>query len=352
MAGRRVTASSVAHQGPPQVVSMKKLTESSGLTFVPPTHIFTTDGSVSTTDGSVPESPSGIPVINFSSLTSSQRSVEVEKLAQACRDWGFFLVVNHGIEENIVDGMLDGVRQFFNLAEEEKQQFEGKHVLDPIRCGTSFNVSVEKCFFWRDYLKVFVHPHFHFPHIPSGFRVREVARVVLTGISESLGLEPNCLEEALDYDAAFQIFIANLYPPCPQPELALGMPPHSDHGCLTFLIQNGIQGLQVLHNGNWVTVSAPQNAFLVNTGDQLEIMSNGRYKSNVHRVVVNSKATRISIAVAHGPSLETVVQPAAELVDAENGNPAGYKPMQYKEYLQLQQSNQLDGKSCLDRIRV
>lgn len=74
------------------------------------------------------------------------------------------------MEESLIESVLDGVRGFFDLTEDEKQQFEGKHVLDPIRCGTSFNVSVEKCFFWRDYLKVFVHPEFHFPHIPSGFR--------------------------------------------------------------------------------------------------------------------------------------------------------------------------------------
>lgn len=102
-------------------------------------------------------------------------------------------------------------------------------------------------------------------------RVTSVAREVLEGISESLGLEPNCLEDTMDYDDGFQIFIANLYPPCPQPELALGMPAHSDHGCLTFLVQNGVNGLQVLPDGNWVTATAPLNAFLVNTGDQLEV---------------------------------------------------------------------------------
>nr|QGP73765.1 Flavonol synthase/flavanone 3-hydroxylase [Sedum alfredii] len=75
-----------------------------------------------------------------------------------------------------------------------------------------------------------------------------------------------------------------------------------------------------------------------NTGDQLEIMSNGRYKSNVHRVVVNNEATRVSIALAHGPSLETVVQPADELVDDANGDSVMYKAMKYKDYLQLQQS--------------
>lgn len=53
--------------------------------------------------------------------------------------------------------------------------------------------------------------------------------------------------------------------------------------------------------------------------------------------------------MANGPSMETIVSPASKLLEFEK--PA-YKPMKYKEYLRLQQGNQLDGKSCLDRIRV
>lgn len=98
-----------------------------------------------------------------------------------------------------------------------------------------------------------------------------MTRELLKGISESLGLEASDLEKFLNVESGLQIFIANLYPPCPQPELALGMPPHSDHGLLTLLIQNGINGLQVQHKGKWVNVNAMPNSFLVNTGDHLEV---------------------------------------------------------------------------------
>ncbi|KAB5516031.1 hypothetical protein DKX38_026679 [Salix brachista] len=135
-----------------------------------------------------------------------------------------------------------------------------------------------------------------------------------------------------------------------QPELAMGIPPHSDHGLLTLLIQNGIGGLQIQHKGKWVNVGTHPNSFLVNTGDHLEILSNGRYKSVLHRAMVNNKGTRMSIAMAHGPSLDSVVSPAPELlVSSEGDEPAAYIGMKYKDYLELQQSNKLDGKSCLDR---
>lgn len=79
-------------------------------------------------------------------------------------------MINHGVPESLMNSMIDTCKRFFNLTEEEKRQFEGKHVLDPIRYGTSFNTSVDKVFFWRDFLKVFVHPQFYSPTKPSEFR--------------------------------------------------------------------------------------------------------------------------------------------------------------------------------------
>ncbi|XP_059648008.1 2-oxoglutarate-dependent dioxygenase 19-like [Cornus florida] len=340
-----------------KIPCIKSLVESGGLMSIPPNYAYTTDPNV----GSEPED--SIPIIDFSLLTSSdpdQRSKIVQDLGKACEEWGFFMVINHGVGERLMKGMMDACNEFFNLTEEEKREFQGKHVLDPIRVGTSFNAMVDKVFFWRDYLKFFVHPHFHSLHKPLGFsehsleyskRTRKVAIELVKGISESLGLEESYIHKALDLDSGLQIFVANLYPPCPQPEHAMGIPPHSDHGVLTLLTQNEIGGLQVQHNGKWVNVDPLPNSFLVNTADHLEILSNGKYKSVLHRAVVNNKATRISLAMAHGPSLDAVVGPAMELVNSET-RPAAYIPMKYKDYMEMQQSNRLDAKSSLDRARV
>ena len=63
-----------------------------------------------------------------------------------------------------MNSMMEGTKGFFNLSDEEKREFQGK-VHDPIRYGSSFNTAVERVHCWRDFLKVFVHPEFHFPHI-------------------------------------------------------------------------------------------------------------------------------------------------------------------------------------------
>ncbi|XP_015068590.1 protein DMR6-LIKE OXYGENASE 2-like [Solanum pennellii] len=341
--------------------NVKELAESPDLRYIPNNYVYDSSNSSATND--IDDSDS-IPIVDFSLLTSHdshQRSTAIHHLTEACQDWGFFMVVNHGIPENLMKSVIDCTHEFFNLPEEEKHKFTGKHVLDPIRYGTSFNTSTENVFFWRDFLKVFVHPHFHSPTKPQPYRdimleysekLREVTRKLLGGISESLGLEESYLDKDLELESGLQIFVGNYYPPCPQPELTMGMPPHSDHGLLTLLIHNQVGGLQVQHQGKWINVNALPNSLLVNTGDHLEIFSNGKYKSNMHRAMVNNKVTRISVVVAHGPSLDTIVKPASPLMEKEKSPSANYIPMKYKDYLEMQQSSQINGKSCLEKVKI
>jgi isopenicillin N synthase-like dioxygenase len=344
--------------------SVKTLAESPNLKSIPPNYAFFTNSNDQLDPvSSSKDDEESIPVIDFSQLSScdhEQRSNAVHLLGKACQEWGFFMLVNHGVEERMMKAMIDACRGFFDLTEEEKREYEGKDVLDPIRCGTSVNTSVENVFFWRDFLKIAVHPKFHSPNKPPGFsevmeeytrEIRKLSLELLKGISESLGLEPCYAEKALNMESCFQRLTANLYPPCPEPDLAIGMPPHSDHGLLTVLIQNGIGGLQLYHNGKWVNANAIANALLINIGDHIEVMSNGKYKSVLHRAIVNSKNTRISIIIVNGPSPDAVVAPAPQLIDNKS-NPAAYIGMKFIDYLELHQSNRLDGKSALDRVRI
>lgn len=102
-------------------------------------------------------------------------------------------------------------------------------------------------------------------------RIREMTRELVRGISESLGLEECCLEKAADLESSSILFAANLYPSCPQPELARGLPSHSDQCLLTILLQNQIAGLQILHHHKWLNVNPIPNSLLVNVADQLEV---------------------------------------------------------------------------------
>lgn len=112
-----------------------------------------------------------LPVVDFSALTSSdpdQRSKSIHDLAAACGEWGFFILVNHGIPEELMSATFAATREFFALPDEEKKQYQAKTASDPIKCG-NFNVantSNQSFTLWRDYLKLYVHPHFHCPNKP------------------------------------------------------------------------------------------------------------------------------------------------------------------------------------------
>ncbi|KAM7481681.1 hypothetical protein LguiB_006264 [Lonicera macranthoides] len=174
---------------------------------------------------------------------------------------------------------------------------------------------------------------------------------LINRVMENLGVEETQMEKALNLDSGLQMFAVNQYPPCPNLEVAMGIPPYTDHGLLTLLMQNGVEGLQVEHNGKWVIVNEIPNSFIVNVGDQLEIFSNGKYKSVMHRAIVNDKIRRLSIAMPHGPSLDTMVGPYSNLVECTTHQLA-YIPMKYKEYMEQMVIQAMKGKPILEQVRI
>ncbi|KAJ4761068.1 2-oxoglutarate (2OG) and Fe(II)-dependent oxygenase superfamily protein [Rhynchospora pubera] len=303
-----------------------------------------------------------IPTIDFGILsngTPDQRSDMVQALAKACEDWGFFMVVNHGIPDQLRDEMLEAFKTLFDLSDDEKRPYVGGHVLDPIRIGTGFNskIDIGKC--WRHYAKIFVHPEFHSVPKPLNFRnisqeyskcTRAIGLELLKAIWEGLGIDESRVKAALKLDSAFQILVANLYPPYPNSGTTFGFLPHSDHGLVTLLYQNGVDGLQIKHKDRWMYVKPAPNSILVNTGDHLEILSNGKYKSVLHRAVLNSEVARMSVVTAIGPALDAIVEPIPDLVNGDS--PAVFRGMKYRDYLEQQQSNSLVEKGALNLVRL
>ncbi|KAK4438130.1 2-oxoglutarate-dependent dioxygenase 19 [Sesamum alatum] len=251
--------------------------------------------------------------------------------------------------------IIDASLEYFELPEEDKRQYEAKSPSDPIKFGSGNVVTLayQKINLWRDFVKSYVHPEFHCPDKPHKLRknLMNISRENYSRTSvKTLDWKKDCIDEGLKLDSCFQLYAPNYYPPCPQPDQAIGLPAHTDHGLLTFLIHNGIAGLQIQHKGEWFNTNSPQNSILVNTADHLEIFSNGRYKSVRHRAVVNSEATRISVVMANGAAPDAIVKPAEPLVEQDGR--AYYRPMKFIEYVETMLSNRLQGKSNLDCIKI
>ncbi|XP_011100328.1 protein DOWNY MILDEW RESISTANCE 6-like [Sesamum indicum] len=303
-----------------------------------------------------------IPVIDLSGLCGppDTRISTVKAISDACALWGFFRIVNHGVEKSLMEEMVKVAEEFFDLNLAEKMKYASDDVMSPMRYGTSLNTSKSHALHWRDYFRHYGYPFEDnldlWPVNPPTYRnvareyleqVWKLAMKLASAISEGLGLDDGYVEKFVG--EGFQILAANYYPPCPEPDKTLGLAAHSDHGALTILMENGVEGLQVNHNGTWIALQHVPGTFIVNLGDCLEILSNGKYKSAEHRATVNAQKTRISIAVGHGPALSSTIAPATPLLDQTQG--AHFQPIVYKDYIKLQQSSTIRGKSALLAVR-
>lgn len=254
-------------------------------------------------------------------------------------------------------------REFFRLPESERLKNYSDDPSKTTRLSTSFNVKTEKVSNWRDFLRFHCYPLQNYVHDwptnPPSFReaaaeyctsVRGLTLRLLGAISESLGLDRDYVSGQLGSHG--QHMAMNYYPPCPEPELTYGLPGHTDPNLITILLQDDVPGLQVLHKGKWVAVNPIPNTFIINIGDQMQVISNDRYKSVLHRAVVNSDRERISIPTFYCPSPDAVIGPALELVDDEDRRPAVYKKFTYQEYYVKFWNRGLATECCLDMFKV
>lgn len=155
---------------------------------------------------------------------------------------------------------------------------------------------------------------------------RELLNGLLQALAEALSLDKYTFLQYFDEEKSEINVRVNYYPPSPRPDLTLGITPHSDASALTLLLQfNSSNGLQVFKGSEWITVKWPNEGLLVNIGDFIEIMSNGRVRSPWHRVVNQMDLDRFSVALFYNPP------PEKEIVPVEENE--GYKKVNVGAYL-------------------
>ncbi|KAH6766868.1 2-oxoglutarate and oxygenase superfamily protein [Perilla frutescens var. hirtella] len=295
-------------------------------------------------------------------LGSADPNLLARQISQACQHYGFFQVINHGVPIETMEKMLGVSREFFHLPVEEKMKLYSNDPSKTTRLSTSSNIHKEKIHNWRDYLRLHCHPLDNYvnewPTNPTSFKeivsnysmeVRQLGLRLQEAISESLGLEReyinNCLGEPGQHMAI------NYYPECPEPELTFGLPAHTDPNTLTILLQDPeVTGLQLLKDGKWLSVKPFPNAFVVNIGDQLQALSNSKYKSTWHRAVVNAEIERISVATFLCPSNNAVIKAPIQLIQ-DQSHPI-YRDYTYAEYYDKFWSRNLDQGHCLELFKI
>ncbi|XP_010255098.1 PREDICTED: protein DMR6-LIKE OXYGENASE 1 [Nelumbo nucifera] len=299
----------------------------------------------------------GIPVIDLSVLNSFQEGDDprglaglVAEIGGACKDWGFFQVINHGVPSDLRLQVETVSKRFFALSLDEKRRVRRDEANSLGYYDTEHTKNV------RDWKEVFdfmledpaVIPASHEPddnrlnqlrnqwpeYLPQlrgacegyGRGIEKLAFKLLELISLSLGLPAKRLNGFFKDQTSF--IRLNHYPPCPSPHLALGVGRHKDSGALTVLAQDDVGGLEVKRkaDGQWVRVKPIPDSYIINVGDIIQVWSNELYESAEHRVRVNTERERFSIPFFFNPSHYVMVKPLEELLNEKNQLP------KYNEY--------------------
>ncbi|CAN6812318.1 unnamed protein product [Brassica oleracea] len=88
-------------------------------------------------------------------------------------------------------------------------------------------------------------------------------------LSEALGLESETLNRKECLKTL--LMVCHYYPPCPKPDLTMGISKHSDNSFLTVLLPDNIGGLQIRHQDSWVEVAPLPGSLVINIGDFVQV---------------------------------------------------------------------------------
>ncbi|AUX93189.1 isopenicillin N synthase family dioxygenase [Mixta gaviniae] len=277
-----------------------------------------------------------LPVIDFAQLTrqTPQRAQAIDALGRTARDAGFFYLINHDIDQTLLDEVQRVARDFFALPQEEKLKvtmansphFRGYN-LSGVEITRSqpdfreqFDIGAD-----REALPVT-------PDSPTWQRMQgpnqwpaalpalravvtrwqqEMTRValeLLRSLAEALRLPRNAFDTLYGASPNEHIKLIR-YPGRAAGQSRQGVGAHKDSGFLTLLLQDDQAGLEVeLTPDNWVAASPLPGAFVVNIGELLELATNGYLRATVHRVVSpQADRERLSIAFFLGAQLDAVV---------------------------------------------
>jgi isopenicillin N synthase-like dioxygenase len=267
-------------------------------------------------------------------------------IAQACEQIGFFTIVGHGVDPELVARTLRLAREFFALPIQEKAAVRPARPGQPrgFRAigdeGLAYTRAEAAAFDLKEVFQVGpafddsayyrapdALPHFIpnvYPARPEGMAaaveayygaMERLATQLMEACALALGLPRAWFVPKIDrHISALRIIH---YPPQPDAPAAgqLRAGAHSDYGTLTLLLSENVSaGLQVLNKrGDWVDVHAPPGSYVINVGDLLMRWTNDRWISTLHRVV-NPPAERaaadrrLSLVFFHHPNYDAEVR--------------------------------------------
>jgi isopenicillin N synthase-like dioxygenase len=299
-----------------------------------------------------------LPTLDLADFQAGQptRQRFIAALGQASEEIGFFAIMNHGVDQDLIQRAYQVAAQFFALPEAVKRQYEIPQ-LHGQRGFTAFGREHAKDHPVPD-LKEFWHVGRDLPaghpqrsQYPPNVAIAEVpdfhpvmsqlyaqleacATELLKACALYLGEPENLMADMIqDGDTILRIIH---YPPVPANAnpASLRSAPHEDINLITLLCEATDDGLELLQrDGTWRSIPALPGQIIVDSGDMLQHLTNGILKSTTHRVTnpTGDKTRRFSMPFFVHARKEVDLTPLPGCV-ARVGEPR-YQPITAGDYL-------------------
>lgn len=316
-------------------------------------------GSLGVVDGVDEVIQLGVPEIDLAGATDVEtRRGIVEAMAEAWRTWGAFLLVNHGVEREVVEGAREQGMRVFALPMESKLK-ACREAGEFAGYGNGAGSKATQCAeFGSESFRVgFPGPDTTafaqklWPANCDGFcekyeayisASQKVTRQLVELLSE--GLAEADRPHILSYfsEPSVGSVRLNYYPT----STTIGLPPHTDAAAFVLLHQcDGGEGLQVEKDGKWVTVQARSDAFVVVMGTVYQIFTNGDYKAGRHRAIQGGEKDRMSMVFSLWPNPSLPMTPAPSFLAAHKR--LLYKPLTFLEFWDAREADLLNPLNCI-----
>ncbi len=300
-----------------------------------------------------------IPVVDFADYLSSdetRRDNFIKLVGDSLKDIGFFALKNHGIPLELIHQSYENGDAFFGLDQSSKSVYSRSEISHQ-RGYTAFGVEHAKDNPAPD-LKEFwqtgrTHQPGENPSYPANVwpdddvpqfkqtiddlynRMENVSRELLAACSLYLGKDANWLPEMTDDGNTIMRIIH--YPPLGDDvqEGAVRSAAHEDINFITLLVTATADGLEVMdHDGTWIKVEGDERHIIVDSGDMIQNLTNGLFKSTTHRVVnpASKSARRFSMPMFVHPRNSIDLTPRPEFIEMTSGT-ADFQSISAGDYL-------------------
>ncbi|MXO69685.1 isopenicillin N synthase family oxygenase [Altererythrobacter marinus] len=231
-----------------------------------------------------------------------------EEIGRSFEEYGFAVIRDHGIPADLIARAEDLSKAFFALPDAVKRAYHvpgggGARGYTPFGTEKAKDAEVHDLKeFWHvgrslpegHPLSEFMAPNI-WPAEIDGFRetfealyaaFEQAGGRVLEAIALHLGLERTWFAPTVEDGNSVMRLLH--YPPLTgaDAEGAIRAAAHGDINTITLLLGAEEAGLELLTaGGEWKAIDVPEGALVVNIGDMLERLTNGKLRSTTHRVV-------------------------------------------------------------------